>query len=67
MCVCVCVCVCVHKNHISAHIKHIRKEELIMERQIEKAEVIIHGNSVSIACFDAWQTLFNLTSSQPHL
>jgi hypothetical protein len=55
-----------HKDHISAYI-NIRKEELIMERKIEKAEVIIYGNAVSIARFDAWQTLFNLTSSQPHL
>ena len=56
-----------HKNHISAYIKHKRKEELIMVRQIGKAEVIIYGNAVSAACFDAWQSLFNLTSSQPHL
>jgi len=42
-----------HKNHISAYIKHTRKEDLIMEKQIEKAEVIIHGNAVSIAYFDA--------------
>lgn len=34
-----------------------------MDRRTEIAEVIIHGNAVSIA----WRALLNLTSSQPHL